>query len=67
MRLKEIPSTAMGNVTKIDTWNIHAVLTGQMDMYEELTGYSVDEQEVYIWCCLVEWYNFINIPKMDNV
>ncbi len=73
LRLRKTTADTMGTITVIGTWNVHAMLTGQMDMYEEPTGYGADEQkateqELYIWFC--NWLNgmdFANMSEMQRV
>ena len=64
LRLRKTSATAMGTMNVIGTWNVHAMLTGQMDMYEEPTGYGADEQkateqELYAWFC--NWLNGMDL------
>lgn len=70
LRLRKTSATAMGTMTVIGTWNVHAMLTGQMDMYEEPTGYGADEQkateqELYTWFC--NWLNGMDFANMSEM
>ncbi len=70
LRLRKTSATAMGTMNVIGTWNVHAMLTGQMDMYEEPTGYGADEQkateqELYAWFC--NWLNGMDFANMSEM
>lgn len=70
LRLRKTSATAMGTMNVIGTWNVHAMLTGQMDMYEEPTGYGADEQkateqELYTWFC--NWLNGMDFANMSEM
>lgn len=70
LRLRKTTSTTMGTMTVIGTWNVHAMLTGQMDMYEEPAGYGADEQkateqELYNWFC--NWLNGMDFANMSEM
>ncbi len=70
LRLRKTTAETMGTMNVIGTWNVHAMLSGQMDMYEEPTGYGSDEQkateqELYTWFC--NWLNGMDFANMSEM
>lgn len=55
----------MGTTNLISDWNIHAMLTNQMDYYREDLGMNKSiEQELYHWFC--DWLNSFDFQNMSE-
>lgn len=64
LRKTNFETGTMGTIDLIANWNVHAMLTNQMDMYENGMIETNYEQTLYNWFC--NWLNGMNFRNMSE-